>query len=100
MGDFDGDGRNDLLWRNQAAGANVVWYMNGGVVRQTEVIGSVGSTWTPVAVGDYDGDGRDDLIWKEAGGTVVQWLMKGYLNAPTVTVLGGVGAGWNVVGQQ
>jgi hypothetical protein len=45
------------------------------------------------------GDSRDDLIWKEAGGTVVQWLMNGYLSVPTVTVLGGVGAGWAVVGQ-
>ena len=28
-GDFNGDGKPDILWRNTTTGANAVWYMNG-----------------------------------------------------------------------
>jgi hypothetical protein len=29
VGDFDGDGKPDLLWRNNATFQDVVWYMSG-----------------------------------------------------------------------
>ena len=28
-GDFNGDGKTDILWRNKSTGQNVVWLMNG-----------------------------------------------------------------------
>jgi hypothetical protein len=28
-GDFNGDGKPDVLWRNSANGVNRVWYLNG-----------------------------------------------------------------------
>jgi hypothetical protein len=28
-GDFDGDGKADLLWRNDATGSTDIWQMNG-----------------------------------------------------------------------
>ncbi|WP_322505541.1 FG-GAP repeat protein [Chroococcidiopsis cubana] len=27
--DFNGDGRADLLWRNEETGDNIIWLMNG-----------------------------------------------------------------------
>jgi hypothetical protein len=30
VGDFNGDGKMDILWRNSVSGENGVWYMNGG----------------------------------------------------------------------
>jgi len=29
-GDFNGDGKTDILWRNKSTGQNVVWFMDGG----------------------------------------------------------------------
>jgi len=29
VGDFNGDGRADILWRNSSTGENYVWLMNG-----------------------------------------------------------------------
>jgi hypothetical protein len=28
-GDFNSDGKTDILWRNKSTGQNVVWFMNG-----------------------------------------------------------------------
>jgi len=28
-GDFNSDGKTDILWRNKSTGQNVVWLMNG-----------------------------------------------------------------------
>ena len=28
-GDFNSDGKSDILWRNYSSGQNVVWYMDG-----------------------------------------------------------------------
>jgi hypothetical protein len=29
VGDFDGDGRADIVWRNGSTGQSVIWLMNG-----------------------------------------------------------------------
>jgi len=29
IGDFDGDGKADILWRNLTTGTNSLWLMNG-----------------------------------------------------------------------
>jgi len=39
VGDFDGDGRADILWRNGAT--SVIWYMNAGVAKQTQLMPTV-----------------------------------------------------------
>jgi hypothetical protein len=28
-GDFNGDGKTDILWRNKSTGQNIIWFMNG-----------------------------------------------------------------------
>jgi hypothetical protein len=32
-GDFDGDRKADILWRQQSTGAVTLWFMNGGTVK-------------------------------------------------------------------
>lgn len=65
-GDFDGDGNQDLFWRNIGSGANQVWKRD----RQGRIIGG-GHTlpvaswdWQVKQVSDIDRDGRDELLWE------------------------------------
>jgi len=97
VGDFDGDGRADILWRNGAT--NVIWYMNAGVAKTTQLMPTVDVSWTPVAVMDATGVGLDDIIWLNSGGSVVRWQMTGIGQAPLVAVIAVQGVGWQVVGQ-
>lgn len=34
--DFDGDGKPDLLWRNPFSGEQVVWWMDGPILKYGE----------------------------------------------------------------
>lgn len=64
VGDLDGDGKADLLWRNGSTGAIWGQLMDGQViVSQRRVYLEPNLAWEPVAFGDYDGDGRHDILW-------------------------------------
>ncbi len=90
-GDFDGDLRADLFWRNSASGALRLWLMNG-LVRASQVattppaVADLG--WVVVGVGDFSGDGRPDVLWRhQVSGKNVVWVMNGAVReAGTFTV--------------
>lgn len=78
-GDFDGDGRSDILWRNGSTGANVVW-------RFTDLTGSgspgfvstglpaVNAAWKVAGIGDFNGDNHSDVLWRHpVTGANVVW---------------------------
>ena len=44
-GDFDGDGKADILWRNKSDGNTVIWQMDGLTKAASGSIGSVGLEW-------------------------------------------------------
>ena len=44
-GDFNGDGKTDLLWRH-ASGLNAVWQMDGATVMDGAFTNSLDSAWT------------------------------------------------------
>ena len=75
-GDFNGDGRDDILWRNDNGQlSNWLGQANGGFVNNGAVSGAfVPLAWSVVAIGDYNGDGRDDILWRNSNGTVTDWL--------------------------
>ena len=75
-GDFNGDGRDDILWRNDNGQlSNWLGQANGGFVNNGAVAGTfVPLAWSVVAIGDYNGDGRDDILWRNTNGTVTDWL--------------------------
>jgi hypothetical protein len=52
VGDYDGDGKADVLWRNSSSGENYLYFMDGTTIKPTE-----GYTRTVA-----------DLDWKVAGG--------------------------------
>jgi FG-GAP repeat len=43
-GDFNGDGKGDLLWRDSVTGAVSIWFMDGGNVLATAGFGAVPSS--------------------------------------------------------
>jgi hypothetical protein len=93
-GDFNADGKLDILWRNYAAGYNVVWYMDGVTLNGQEWLPTVADTnWIVAGTGDFNADGKVDILWRNYGpgtGYNVVWYMDGVtLNGtgwlPTVT---------------
>ena len=76
VGDFNGDGRSDVLWRN-SAGTVTDWLgtAKGGFVGNLQNAGdTVASTWEIVGTGDFNGDGKSDVLWRDVNGTVTDWL--------------------------
>jgi hypothetical protein len=89
VADFDRDGHVDVLWRHQASGENVVWYMNGtALVSGTFLPALPDTAWRMSAVGDFSHDGRPDVVWRhDVSGENVVW----YLGGPDGSVLLGGG---------
>src|SRR5829696_716587 len=76
-GDFNGDGKDDLLWRS-SGGEMTDWLgqANGGFVNNgaNAWFTNLPSSWQVVGTGDFNGDGRDDLLWRSSGGEMTDWL--------------------------
>jgi hypothetical protein len=79
QGDFDGDEREDLFWRNVEDGRIRIWFEVG--MDYAEEIPSLENPdlgWSALAVGDFDGDGRHDVFWQNAvDGSTRVWFMEG-----------------------
>jgi hypothetical protein len=75
VGDFDGDGRSDILWRH-TDGQVAIWRMAGGVRTGESYPGGKdrGLVWTIQGVGDFDGDGRADILWRDRNGQLAIWF--------------------------
>jgi hypothetical protein len=44
-GDFDGNGKSDIVWSNTTSGARLIWFMNGGTIASTVSLGVLPTTW-------------------------------------------------------
>jgi hypothetical protein len=49
IGDYTGDGSEDILWRNTTTGENLIWDFEGGVVARAILAPTVASDWSVVA---------------------------------------------------
>jgi hypothetical protein len=109
LGDFNGDGKTDVLWRNMNAtspdaGKLYVWMMDGpNVVAGTGYTASQADLgWRVDGAGDLNGDGKDDVVWRKTGagvdkGAVFLWTMDG-TGLAAARYLDPIGEDWQVQG--
>ena len=77
-GDFNGDGRQDILWRNTQTGEVRIWYMNGSTLLSNNYVATVGLDWKIAGIGDFNGDGISDILWENTvNGSFAIWTMHG-----------------------
>ncbi len=91
-GDFNRDGRPDLLWRHQASNRNMLWTMNGPQAAAASWISPdpSGPQWQVVGADDFDLDGRSDLLFANSQtGALEFWVMNGATrNGPAYVMTG------------
>ena len=78
VGDFNGDGKADILWWNSTTGQVYLWLMNGTTMSGGGSVSYVSSGWNIAGIGDFNGDGKADILWRNSStGQVYIWLMNG-----------------------
>jgi hypothetical protein len=45
-GDFNGDGKSDILWQNSSTGQRAIWLMNGTTLQSVVSLGTVPTSWS------------------------------------------------------
>jgi kumamolisin len=77
-GDFNGDGKQDILWRNTQTGEVDIWFMNGASVVSKAYVATVGPDWKVAGIAYFNGDGQSDILWQNTvDGRFVIWIMHG-----------------------
>jgi FG-GAP repeat len=93
-GDFNGDGKTDIVWRD-TLGDTSIWLMNGAAVLSAGSLGNIPTIVSIVEIGDYNGDGMSDLLWRDNLGNTSIWFMNGTLVGSTGNV-GNIPPSWTV----
>jgi len=78
-GDFNQDGQEDILWRNQSNGNNTLWLMAGATYTGTAGLpAEPDPAWAICGTGDFNADGQIDILWRNsATGSNKVWLLSG-----------------------
>jgi hypothetical protein len=76
-GDFNGDGRVDILWRSASTGRIADWLgtkAGGFIGNGAHSTNAVSTDWQVAGIGDFNGDGRSDILWRAGDGRIADWL--------------------------
>ena len=77
-GDFNGDGKADLLFTNSITNGIAVWETDGHQITAAGQAGVLAAGWHFADVGDFNGDGKSDLLFiNDSTHGVAVWLMDG-----------------------
>ena len=105
VGDFNGDGKSDIVFQNTASadGSVYIWEMNGATIANPGAgyVGDAGKDWVVKGVGDFNGDGVSDIVFQNmsANGAVYIWEMNGTTIAnPSAGYVGNAGKDWVIAG--
>jgi hypothetical protein len=72
-GDFNGDGRADILWQH-TGGQVAIWLMSGGTRIGEANPGVLPGGTKLVGIGDFDGNLKSDTLWRNADGSLSVWF--------------------------
>jgi Ca2+-binding RTX toxin-like protein len=100
LGDFNGDGRDDVLLRHDnGLVMDLLGQTNGSFLNNYGNAGFLDGSWHLLATGDFNGDLRDDVLFRNANGTIMDWLgqtngtfTNNYANA------GWLNSSWHIAG--
>lgn len=76
VNDFNGDGRDDVIWRH-TSGEMAQWlaHPNGSFTNNVAAPARVvDNSWKVIGSGDFNADGKADLLWRHVSGQLTQWL--------------------------
>lgn len=94
-GDFNGDGKDDILWSDGSGNVSVD-LMNGTSILSTILSGNLTSGVIKGA-GDYNGDGKADILWSNSSnGDLKVNLTTGTTLASASLIFPTVPSGWDV----
>ncbi|RMH14290.1 MAG: VWA domain-containing protein, partial [Gammaproteobacteria bacterium] len=64
--DFNGDGKADILFHQDATGRNFIMLMSGRKLIGKGAVPRLKPSWNAVGFGDFDGDGKSDIFFRQA----------------------------------
>jgi hypothetical protein len=99
-GDFNSDGKIDIVWSNVSTAHNCVWYMDGTAFAGYGRLPDGSTTdWVLAGVGDFDRDGNPDLIWRnEVDGRNGVWYLEGVQLKSIGIMTTGANLDWKLLG--
>jgi FG-GAP-like repeat len=105
VGDFNGDGRADVLWQVDGGGFHETWLSSADGGFANTFGGNVGfemgdSNWKIADTGDFNGDGVDDLLWRHNDGRLSNWLgtASGQFVVNDANAMAHVAPNWQILG--
>jgi FG-GAP-like repeat/FG-GAP repeat len=103
LGDFTGDGKIDMLWRNDQD-VVVLWELDGTVLRtgpgaKSQLLPSIGGSFKVRGVGDFNGDGVQDIVWRDQTGNVNRiWTFGTDGQRTEMSLLSATNSQWEISG--